>query len=260
MCTTISLKTQDGSVIHGRTDEFGIYYKNDLILFPRNFVFYNTMKGEGSKTLTSKYAFFGTNIGSLFGEAMSNDEIVDDGLNEAGLSMSIQYYPGQAKYKIVPEIKENEIDFSGMARNILACCATVQEAREFIASYQGNIVVKAEVPMHTFFIDKSGDSLVIEPDKPGYVTVYDKTNGVMTNSPSYQYHLFNLQQYVNIQQIDGNVTSPLKGVDGQDLHAHGTSGAFGLPGDTSPASRFIKASYLKDVTTKKDLITADDGV
>ncbi len=260
MCTTVSFKTQDGSVIHGRTDEFGIYYKNDLILFPRNFDFYNTMKGIGSNKLTSKYAFFGTNIGKLFGEAMSSDEIVDDGLNEKGLSMSIHYYPGQAKYKKVSEVKENEIDFFAIARNVLATCQTVNEAREFISSYQSNIVAQAEVPGHVFFIDKSGDSIVIEPDEPGFVTVYDKTNGVMTNSPSYQYHLFNLQQYVNVQQIDGNVSSAIKGVDGEDLHAHGTSGAFGIPGDTSPASRFIKASYLKDTTTKKDLITADDGV
>ncbi len=260
MCTTITFKTQDGSVIHGRTDEFGIYYHNDLVLFPRNFDFYNTLAGEGSKKIVSKYAMFATNIGKVLGEEMSKDEIVNDGLNEAGLSMSMQYYPGQAKYKVVKSIAEDEIDFGAICRIVLATCATVKEARDLIESYQGKIVVQVNAPGHIFFIDKSGDTIVVEPDEPGYVTVYDKTNGIMTNSPSYQFHLLNLQQYVNLQQIDGNFPSAIRGLDGEDLHAHGTSGAFGLPGDTSPASRFIKASYLRDTTTKKDLITAGDGI
>lgn len=260
MCTTITLKTKDGSMIHGRTDEFGMYYRNDLFMFPRNYEFGNNIQGKTSRIIKSKYAIIGTNIGILFGENLSMPELVDDGMNEAGLSMSELYYPAFATYKIVEEVAEDEQDFVIFGRNVLAECKDVEEAIEYIEKNQGKFVVQSDIPVHYLFADKSGNTVVIEPDQPGYVTIYRKNNGIMTNAPTYAYHLMNLNQYVNVQQIDGNNPSAIKGVDGKGIFAHGTAGGFGIPGDTSPASRFIKASYLRDTTTKKDLITADDGV
>lgn len=261
MCTTLTLKTNDGSMIHGRTDEFGLYYRNDLILFPRNYEFGNGLVlAQSTKTSKSKYSIIGTNIGTLFGEALSMPEMLDDGMNEAGLSMSALYYPEYANYKIVKEFAEDEQDFLAIGRSALALCATIEETIAYIESFQGKIVAQAPIPGHLFFADKNGKTLVVEPDEPGFVTIYRENNGVMTNSPKYAFHLMNLNQYVNVQQIDGNTPSAIKGVDGKSIYAHGTAGAFGLPGDTSPASRFIKASYMRDTTTRKDLNTADDGV
>lgn len=260
MCTTLTFKTNDGSMIHGRTDEFGLYYRNDLVLFPRNYQFSNNILGETTKMITSKYAMFGTNIGTLFGDALSSLELINDAMNEAGLSMSMLYYPGYAKYKMVKEVAADEIDIALVARNVLATCSNVAEAVEAIEALQGKIVAQIDQPAHMFFADKEGNTLVVEPDQAGYLTIYRENNGVMTNAPTYAFHLMNLNQYVNVQQIDGNVESALKGVDGKSIFAHGTAGAFGIPGDTSPASRFIKASYLRDTTTRKDLNTADDGV
>lgn len=260
MCTTITLKTKDNSVIHGRTDEFGNYYHNDLNLFPRNYTFGNSAFGKSVKTINSKYAILGTNLGTLFGEVLSSPELMNDAMNEAGLSYGELYYPGFSNYKVVDELTEDEIDFTILGRNILALFTTVDETIDYIESYQGKIVVTIEQPAHYFFADKTGKTLVVEPDVPGYATIYRDNNGILTNSPKYSFHLLNLNQYVNLQQIDGNCESAIKGVDEKPIFAHGTAGAFGLPGDTSPASRFIRASYLRDTTTKKDLITADDGV
>lgn len=260
MCTSITFKTEDGSFIHGRTDEFGNYYRNDLLLFPRNHEFGNAILCESLNKFKSKYAILGTNLGTLFGEELSFPELINDGMNEAGLSFAEQYYPGCANYKVVESVSQNEIDFTILGRNALALFSSVDEVIEFIESYQGKIVVMTPQPAHYFFADKTGKTLVVEPDEPGYVTIYRKNNGIMTNSPNYSYHLLNLHQYVNMAQIDGNHSSAIKGVDGQPIFAYGTSGAFGLPGDTSPASRFVRASYLRDTTTRKDLITADDGV
>lgn len=260
MCTTITFKTQDGSFIHGRTDEFGNYYQNDLLLFPRGYAFGNNAIGEPTNVIKSKYAIFGTNLGTLFGDQLSVPALINDGMNEAGLSFGELFYPGFAKYKVVEKVAEDEIDFTILGRNALAQFSTVEEVIEYVESMQGKIVIEIEQPAHYFFADKTGNTVVFEPDEPGYVTIYRENNGVLTNSPSYSFHLLNLHQYVNLQQVDGYCESAIKGVDGQPIFAHGTSGAFGLPGDTSPASRFIRASYLRDTTTRKNLITADDGV
>lgn len=260
MCTSITFKTNDNSVIHGRTDEFGIFYNNNITLFPRNYEFGNGYTGLGTFNIKSKYAMIATNIGTVFEDKFSMIDIINDGMNEAGLSMSALFYPSFAKYNLVDEVKADEIDFLSIGRNILASCKNIEEVKDYVNKIQGKIVAQANMPGHYFFIDKDGATLVLEPDEAGYLTVYDKTNGIMTNSPNYSYHLLNLHQYVNVQQVDGGHDSPIKGVDGQNIFAHGTSGAFGIPGDTSPASRFIKASYLRDTTTRKDLNTADDGV
>lgn len=260
MCTTITFKTQDGSFIHGRTDEFGNYYQNDLLLFPRGYAFGNAAIGQSSKEITSKYAIFGTNLGTLFGDELSVPTLINDGMNEAGLSFGELFYPGCAKYKVVDQVAEDEIDFTILGRNALAQFTTVAEVIEYAESVQGKIVVSVEQPSHYFFADKTGNTVVLEPDEPGYVTIYRENNGILTNAPNYSFHLLNLHQYVNLPQVDGFCDSAIKGVDGQPIFAHGTAGAFGLPGDTSPASRFIRASYLRDTTTKKNLITADDGV
>ncbi|MFK4935464.1 linear amide C-N hydrolase [Lactococcus garvieae] len=260
MCTTLTLKTENGSVIVGRTDEFGNYYHNDLVLFPRNYVFTNRALGDGPLKIKSQYAILGTNVGTLFGEKLSIPELIDDGMNEAGLSMSMLYFPSYAHYKFVDELSNTQMDVTALGRSILAKCATLEEVTTYITAFQGKFVAQIDQPLHYMFVDKTGNSLIAEPDKPGYFTLYKENNGIMTNSPSYNYHMMNLNQYVNVQQIDGNVSSPIKGACGKEIYAHGISGGFGLPGDTSPASRFIRASYFRDTTTRKDLITANDGV
>lgn len=262
MCTSITFKTNDGSIIHGRTDEFGIFYNNDISLFGRNYEIGNSVTGKKTVKEKGKYGFFATNVGTIFGDDVNYPDLINDGLNEAGLSMGALYYAEQAQYTFVDEVKDDEIEFGAIGLNAMALHASVSEVVDYINQYQGKIVVRNAAPMpgHYFFIDRSGKSVVIEPDEPGYVTIYDKTNGIMTNSPNYSYHLLNLQSYANIGQIDGYRRSALKDVDGNPIVAHGTAGAFGLPGDTSPNSRFIRASYLRDTTTRKDLNTAADGI
>jgi choloylglycine hydrolase len=71
------------------------------------------------------------------------------------------------------------------------------------------------------------------------VKVYDDPVGVLTNSPSLNRHLTNLRNYIGLTaqnvpslQLGGNFTLPQFG--------QGT-GMFGLPGDATPPSRFVRA-------------------
>ena len=76
--------------------------------------------------------------------------------------------------------------------------------------------------------------------------VYDNVVGVLTNSPTYEWHIQNLRNYVNLTAENakpvkvGNVTYAGTG-QGSGLH--------GLPGDPTPPSRFVMAAataYLAD--------------
>src|SRR5690554_2216091 len=60
----------------------------------------------------------------------------------------------------------------------------------------------------------------------------------MTNSPSFDWHLTNLSNYVKISSVNA---TPLK-VGGDTIPALGQgSGLLGIPGDGTPPSRFVRA-------------------
>ncbi|HIF9069439.1 TPA: linear amide C-N hydrolase [Photobacterium damselae] len=260
MCTQISIKTLQNDIITGRTNEFGQYYRNNVSFFPRNYDVPNFAIGKSTKLRKAKYAVIGCNIGELFGEAASGLEFLSDGFNEEGLSVGVLYYPNMATYEVVTKASEEMIDVLATPYLILSHCKTVAEAREYVEAHQGKFVVLAgaDQPGHFLFIDRTGDAAVFEPDQKGRIEI-KPSNGIMTNSPQYEWHLKNLGVYSNIQQFD-TADSVLRNLDGSSAHSHGTCGAFGLPGDTSPTSRFVKANYLANASTKSNVVTAEDGV
>ncbi len=261
MCTAITMKANNGDVVMGRTQEFGNYYLNDALVIPRNYKFTNSILFNGTKEFTTKYTVFGENVGEIVPGVKFN-ELLADGFNEKGLSYSLLYYPGVATYKFVEAIEEDQIDitmcgliFTGSFENIDEVRAFIEEKNETDAFVMHQAMTE---PVHFMIVDRSGRSIVIEPDVPGKLIVKE-ANGIMTNAPQYEWHVANLKANTNIQQFDTN-HSILKDANGESYTSHGTSGAFGLPGDTSPGSRFIRANYLRDTTTRKNLHTADETV
>ncbi len=89
-CTGILLKNADGSVVHGRTVEFGIPMSIDYAVVPRGYNFTGlTPMGDG-KTWTSKYGALGAIVFGNLG--------IMDGLNEKGLAIGAFYFPTTAEY------------------------------------------------------------------------------------------------------------------------------------------------------------------
>ena len=72
----------------------------------------------------------------------------------------------------------------------------------------------------------------------GKLKVYDNPLGVLTNSPTFDWHLTNIRNYVKISAVDAG---PLK-IAGMTFAPLGQgSGLLGIPGDPTPPSRFIRA-------------------
>ena len=92
-------------------------------------------------------------------------------------------------------------------------------------------------PFHYTLHDASGASIVIEPVN-GTLKVYDNPLGVMTNAPTFDWHLTNLKNYVKISPVNAEPIT----IDGQTIASFGQgSGLLGIPGDPTPPSRFIRA-------------------
>ena len=95
-------------------------------------------------------------------------------------------------------------------------------------------------PLHFMLADKTG-ALVAEPVEEG-LKLYENPFGVLTNNPPFPFHLMNMQQYLNL-----TAKAPENRFgEGTDMKPFGQGmGAVGLPGDASPASRFVRAAFVK---------------
>jgi choloylglycine hydrolase len=241
-CTDVRLIAADGTPFTVRTMEFAADLQSDAVIMPRGRSFTSPGPKASGLTWTSKYGYV---FMSAYGQPA-----VTDGLNEKGLGFGALYLPGETQYETVKAGEEgralSNIQFGAWA---LGSFATVDEVRDAVK----DVRVWAEFvpqlgsfsPLHYSFHDASGKSLVIEY-VGGTVHVYDNKIGVLTNSPTYDWHIQNLRNYVNLTAENappvklGNTTYAGTG-QGSGLH--------GLPGDPTPPSRFVMAaatSYLAD--------------
>ena len=89
----------------------------------------------------------------------------------------------------------------------------------------------------------------------GQLKVYDAFLGVITNSPTYDWHLTNLRNYLHLSP-DARQTMALGDLNLTPLGAG--SGMLGLPGDYTPPSRFVRATAL--TASARPLKTSTDAV
>ncbi len=235
-CTGITVKARDGAVIHARTLEFAQDLHSHVLMIPRGYALVSP--GPGGKpglTWKAKYAALGMNF---LGETN-----LADGMNEKGLAAGLFYLPSFAKYQEVsPGDQDKCLAPWDVPVWLLTNFAGVDEVRAALPKvtvWPGILpeLGKTPVPLHFIVTDKSGKSLVIEY-VGGRLNIYDNPLGVITNSPTFDWHLTNLRNYVN---LSANNVAPVK-LQGISLYPTGEgSGMLGLPGDITPPSRFIRA-------------------
>jgi choloylglycine hydrolase len=255
-CTGISLKAGDGAAVRGRTLEFGFPMQSKVLVIPAGKELSGTLPDGGKGLIyTSRYAMVGANALGL--------PVILDGINDQGLSVGLFYFPGYAKYTEVTKDNASRAlapqEFGVWA---LANFATVDEVR---AAVKDIVLVPTPAPglgspqgavagAHFFLQDRSGKSLVVEP-VDGTLKVHDAPLGVMTNAPTYDWHMTNLVSYINlsVKDVDSAKVGPVT------LSAFGSgAGMLGLPGDFTPPSRFVRAVAFSQSAAPN--ATADDAV
>jgi choloylglycine hydrolase len=237
-CTGILHKAKDGTAVNGRTLEFAVNIDAGGMIIPQGYEFKGTLPdGSSGLKYTAKYAAVGANT---FGE-----HALMDGVNEAGLSVGAFYLPGYAGYaKVTAENKNNGLSAVEYPNWLLTQFANVDEVKKHFT--EAVIVPTAPKgwgivpPLHYVVYDKSGKSVVIEPID-GKLIIHDNPIGVITNSPTFDWHMTNLSNYINLTPVG---SSPVV-IDGVKLQAFGSgAGLHGLPGDFTPPSRFVRAAVF----------------
>ncbi|MBL8907637.1 MAG: choloylglycine hydrolase family protein [Rhizobiales bacterium] len=257
-CTAMVFKAQDGTGIYARTMEWGAFdLKSDMVLVPRATAFESAL-GDGKTGMAWKnaFGFVGINAAGL--------PYATDGMNEAGLAVGALFFPGFAEFQ-EPRADQQSVTVSSvdLVNYLLSNFKTVGEVREALPNIR---VVRNEeiekqfgtpVPLHHIVTDAAGGSIVIEYTQSG-LSIYDNRVGVMTNSPTYDWHLLNLRNYANLKPSGA---SPQRSIDGVSLAPFGAgSGMLGLPGDFTPPSRFVRAvAFVNTMEPVKDAAEAVDA-
>lgn len=231
MCTAITYKTKDH--YFGRNLDLEYSYKETVTITPRNFVFDFRKMGR----LERHFAIIG------MAHICDGYPLYYDGTNEKGLSMAGLNFPGNADYKPYRYKKDNITPFE-LIPWVLGQCATVTEAErllERINLLRENFSEELPLsPLHWIISDRER-SITLESVKEG-IKIYDNPVGVLTNNPTFDYHLFNLNNYMGLSR--GERHNTFAGNLELKPYSRGM-GAMGLPGDASSMSRFVRAAFVK---------------
>lgn len=251
MCTSFRIRTTSGDVVIGRTMEFASDLGWRLLVIPRATRLTGTAPDGPGHSFTVEHGFVG--VGAL------DRNSATDGINDAGLYAALLYLPGFADYQPADGVPAGAlVSPDEVASLVLAGAGSVREAIDIVSEVtvwnRIEDLLGSVLPIHLVLYDAGGDAAVVEW-VGGERHVHDNPVGVCTNAPPFDWHLYNLRNYVNLSATN---VGPLD-LDGVEITGLGQgTGLLGLPGDWTPPSRFVRATAIAHATLPVD--GADAGM
>lgn len=240
LCTDMTILSKNKNTFFGRTMDFSYELDPEIYVSPRD---YRWDTGINDLTINNKYKFIG--IGQNIGKITFTD-----GTNELGLAGAVLFFPGYANYSNYENSNANRISIASIdiINYILGNCSDVQDVIKTLNNINiigvEDSVTNSVAPLHWIFVDKKGKCITVEKTANG-LQIFDNQLKVLANSPNFEWHMTNLRNYINISPFQqesiswGDITFTPFG--------QGT-GTFGLPGDYTSPSRFVRTAYLKSFT------------
>ena len=220
--------------LFGRNMDIDYSLDEEFIFLPKEY----EIKFRYEVKIRSTYSIMG------LGKKIDNNYFFFDAINECGLGVACLAFKDNCKYFKYSSKKKNIASFE-LVLYILSICKDIEEVKERIKNlniidedYNDNI---KNTPLHYFVCDKN-KSIVIESTIEG-INVYDNDFNVLTNNPTFTYHIENVKNYLYLS--NGDQENNL--IKDKKISSYSYNlGALGLPGDFSSSSRFIKCLYIKN--------------
>lgn len=236
-CTGITLHTTAGHTVTARTIEWaGNDLESRYTIVPRGYhqqAFLSPTATDGLQ-FVAKYGYVGL--------AVQQAEFVVEGINEAGLGGGLFYFPDYGEYESLNMAqKSSSIGDLQVVPLMLATCSNINEVKQMFERIHVVTLDPRGSTVHWRFTEPTGRQIVVEIINKK-VKFYENTLGVLTNSPDFEWHLKNLNNYVNLRP--GKISEATIG--NMQLKAFGGgSGLHGIPGDVTPPSRFVRAAFYQ---------------
>ena len=178
-CTGITLKSQNGTAVVARTIEWGGSNLNSqYVIVPRGYSEQSfTPDGQNGMVFIARYGYVGL--------AVEQKEFIAEGINEAGLSAGLFYFPHYGEYEDYDKkVADSSISDFQLVSWILGRCTTLEEVKEAVANVHIINIDSRASTVHWRFADQTGRQLVLEII--GKEThFYENNLGVLTNSPGF---------------------------------------------------------------------------
>lgn len=236
MCTALSLISKQNEVFFGRTMDFSHELNPEIYIVPKNYEWHSMID---SNVITNKYKFIGTgqNVGKV---------VFADGMNEKGLGVAVLYFSGYAKFDSEINFEKQSLSNLEVVTYLLGNCESIDDVIHKLPSIQiigvKDPITNAVAPLHWIVTDRSGDTITIEKTQNG-MEVLNNPVGVLANSPNLSWHLTNLRNYLSVSP---NQIEETKWDNFTLLPFSQGGGTFGLPGDYTSPSRFVRVAFQKN--------------
>lgn len=184
----------------------------------------------------------------FIGKGMTQGRAIE-GINNAGVYVGGLYLPNITSYPLYNSgLNKPALGVFDIVNYVLGTSNSVQQALENLSKVQvvistlrvtatGQYVNKI-FPLHFFIADKTGHTAVIE-FIAGKMSVSNQTTFAMTNSPDIKFQEQNYADLVAKSQFKAS-NKPIS-IDGMYMNG---SGYIGLPGDSTPPSRFERITTM----------------
>ena len=216
-CTGISLTSRDGSYVQARTIEWarGVL-QSEYVIIPRGQQLTSfTPTGVNGLTFTAKYG--------VVGLAVVQKEFIAEGINEAGLSAGLFFFPHYGGYETY-DAAQNQRTLADLQVTewLLSQFSTIDEVKAALSSVRVVGLEKTAV-VHWRIGEPSGRQVVLEI-VGGVPHFYENEVGVLTNAPGFEWQLTNLNNYANLHPGDASMQklSGITPVSYTHLRAHET--------------------------------------
>lgn len=236
-CTGIVLKASDGSKIVARTIEWAATpMKTGYAVVPRGHK-HQSLTPSGVDGITYKARYGYTGVWTEY------ETFIVDGINEAGLSVGLFFFPGYGKYQpYVPANKAKTLCDFHFVSWVLSSFNNIDAVKTAITQIDLVGLDPAIGTVHWRISEPNGRTVVLEfvDGKPCF---YNNPLGVLTNAPGFEWHMTNLNNYVNLRT---GSAAPYQMTDSISLSPFGGGSALlGIPGDYTPPSRFVRAAFMQ---------------
>lgn len=256
MCTSLLYLDANDRAYLGRTLELSLELPYQVALFPKGLAVSSKVEGHPELNWAMRHTMIAVTMpaappmpGTALGPA---DLKVVEGLNDAGLTFSVQAYSQASGPQEPSDTTRAALSAADLGAFVLGQFSSVVQVKEALADM--SIVLERvailgglEMPFHYAVHDTTGASLVIEFHH-GVRAIYDNPVGVMTNAPQFSWHLTNLNNYTFLTNVDRSKARFL----GYEAEQPGSGIAkAGLPGTDTSVDRFIRAAFYAQFAEKQ---------
>lgn len=257
MCTSIAFLDNLGFLYHGRTLELSAKMDSFLTYYPTAVQFQKTAPdGSNAQKYTSKYEILGIST-EAYNDGDNHN--IFQGMNSAGLVFSANMISNGSLNELPPEEYKSSIPITAIGEWALSNFATVTDVTDAINHThfwcpELSTLDNPQSQLHYAFYDKHGGSIVVEALN-GKLHVYNNPTRVMTNGPSFPWHLENLNNYTHLSNLDRS-SGRLAGIN--VIQPDSGIAVSSLPSSDTSVDRFIRAAYY--VTFAPIATSPDDAM